>query len=207
MTPARALLLATGALALAAVCALLAVDVLHRDSSLSAGDVRYAAGPSQQDLWDASEIIPFGSARALLGVDDDLDYRRAVRLFRLSQPRTSPFARIGLAPARAEAEAALTTAAASEDDSTRKSQFLNLVGVLEVIRAAEDALGNPLAMRESVSTFRRALQTNPSNDEAKANLELVLRVRRQQQRTRGQLGSRPQRSARRAGLANGGRGY
>jgi hypothetical protein len=208
MSQARGLLLAAGALALAVVLALLAVDVLHRQSSLAAGDTLYAADPGQRDLWHASEILPFRTARAVLGVGDDLEFRRASRLFVLSQPRTSMFASVGLAPARAEAAAALSTAVADEGDRVRKSQLVNLLGVLAVVRAAADALANPLAMRSGVATFRQALRFDPSNAEAKANLELLLRVRDQQQRRQAQSGAgRPPGARPRASLGSSGRGY
>src|SRR5262249_36938194 len=181
MTNARALVLSAAALAAAAVLALLAVDVLHAHESLAAGDVRYAAGPGQRDLWSSSSIVPFHAARRLLGIDDDLAYRRAIRLFRLSAPRTPSLARFSLAPIRAEAEAALTAAAARETDRTRRSELVNMLGVLTVARAAGDALSSPEAMRNSVTLFRRAIRLDPSNADAKTNLELVLRVRRDRQ--------------------------
>ena len=206
MTNARALMLAVGALAAAAVLAVLAVDVLHTRDSLAAGDVRYAAGPGQEDLWVSSSILPFHAARRLLGTDDDLAYRRAARLFLLSQPRTPSLARFTLAPIRAETEAALTTAAAHETDRTRKSELVNMLGVLNVSRAAGDALASPRALRDSIVFFRRAIRLDSSNADAKTNLELVLRVRRDRQRAQGTVGVR-EHHATRAGLGNGGSGY
>jgi hypothetical protein len=206
VTQTRALGIAAGALALAAVLALLAVDVLHRESALASGDVRYAAGPGQRDPWQASQILPFGSARALLGVNDDLRYRRAVRLFRLSRPRRAALT-IGLAPARAEAEAALVSAVAEESNTVRRSELLNLLGVLALARAAADALANPEGLKASVSIFRSALDADPENADAKVNLELVLRATRRQQRTQGRRSTGHPPRGSRAGLGSTGRGY
>jgi len=206
MTQGRALALAAGALALAAVLALFAVDVLHRESSLAAGDLRYDLNPGQKHLWRAAEILPFGAARSVLGVDDDLRYRRSVRLFLLSQPRTA--VALGLAPARAQAEGALEEAIAAEGNTRHKSDLINMLGVLAVSSAASALLADPNAVHQSVSAFTRALQVDPANADAKSNLELVLRVlqRQQHQRQRERGAVRPRRGSK-AGVAASGRGY
>jgi hypothetical protein len=201
-----ALLLAVGLLALAALFALVAVDVLHREDSMAAGDARYAAGPSQKDLWEASEIVPLGTAVKVLGVSDDLEYRRALRLYRLSQPRTSTLVRVGLSPVRAHAEAEVTEAAAHEDDPVRRAELVNLLGVLSVARAATDPGQSGEVLQEAASAFRQAMRLDPSNANAKANLELVMRVRREQQRTPGGRGGRPPQASR-VGLGDSGTGY
>jgi hypothetical protein len=206
MTQPRALAFAAVALALAAGLALLAVDVLHRDDSLAAGDVRYALNPGDKHLWHASEILPFGAARTALGVDDDLRYRNAVRLFLLGQPRAS--IGLGLAPARAQAQGALEAAIAAESDAERKSALINMVGVIAVSNAASALLTDPSAVNESISAFRRAIEADPGNINAKANLELVLRVLERQQRQRQhRRGALQRRTGSRAGLGAAGRGY
>ena len=69
----RAAMLAGAAvcLALAAVLSLLALDVARRDRSFQADDVLFRVGSLRDDRWQPTEIVPFGAARALLGVDDD----------------------------------------------------------------------------------------------------------------------------------------
>jgi hypothetical protein len=192
MTRGRALALAAGALALAALLSLLAVDVIHRENALDSGDVRYTAGTAADDLWAASEILPLGTARKLLGVNDDLEYRNAARLFRLGQPRVANF-QFNLPPIRAEAEGALSRAATHEQDPERKSQLINLLGVLELARAAADTSQSPEVLQASAETFRSAL-------------ELVLRVRRAQQQD-SQQGGRPPQNASQVGLSKTGSGY
>jgi hypothetical protein len=206
MTQARALALAALALAAAVVLALLAVDVLHREQSLSTGDVRYDLNPGDTHLWQATQILPFGAGRAVLGVDDDLRYRDAARLFVSSQPR-APIA-IELAPARAQAQGALEDAIAAESNPHRQSALINMLGVVAVSNAASALLSDPTAVHESISNFRRALRVDPTNVDAKTNLELLLRVlqrqERQQQRRRGGL---QRKSGSRAGLGTSGSGY
>ena len=72
--------------ALAAVFVLVALDVARWDHVLDAGDVRYRAAPQEPDLWRPGQIVPFGAARSLLGVDDDVDFREALRTLRLAAP-------------------------------------------------------------------------------------------------------------------------
>src|SRR5262249_31646190 len=130
MTQARALALAAVALVAAVFLAPLGVDVLHREGSLASGDVRYDLNPGEKGLWHASEILPFGVTRSVLGVGDDLRYRKAARLFLRAQPRDS--LSVGLAPARAQAQGALEDAIAAENDAWRKSQLINMLGVVSV---------------------------------------------------------------------------
>jgi len=205
MTQARALALAAVALVVAVFLALLAVDVLHREDSLASGDVRYDLNPGQKGLWRASEILPFGTARSVLGVDDDLRYRHAARLFLLAQPRDS--LSVGLAPARAQAQGALEDAIAAEPDAWRKSQLINMLGVVSVATAASAFVTDRSVVNESISTFRRALRVDPANLDAKANLELVLRVLERQQRQRSRRGSQRRRGGSRAGVSTTGSGY
>jgi hypothetical protein len=207
VTRTRVLLVAALALVAAVALSLLAVDVLHRESSLESGDVRYSAGPSTKDVWHAAEVMPLGTARALLGVDDDLSYRHAVLLFQRARPRLSVSMLFDLSPARAEAEERLTRAVAEEHDPTRKSQLVNLLGTLAVAPGASDNPRSGSILDDGAAMFRTAIDLDPSNDDAKANLELVLRVReRQQPQQRGSGHRQPQKSLR-AGLGRAGSGY
>jgi hypothetical protein len=79
---------AAACLALAVLLSLLALDVHRRDRSFQADDVLFRVGSLRDDRWQPTEIVPFGAARALLGVDDDLAYRRALQLVRRAHPRT-----------------------------------------------------------------------------------------------------------------------
>jgi hypothetical protein len=64
---------------------MLAADAPRWRSALDAGDVRYRAAPAERGLWEPAERVPFGLASAVLGVDDDVALRRAVRAFRLGR--------------------------------------------------------------------------------------------------------------------------
>jgi hypothetical protein len=208
MTQGRALALASVALAVAVFLGLLAVDVLHRKDSLASGDLHFDVYryPGQSDPWKASEIIPFGAARALLGVGDELRYRNADWLYVLSQP--GALATIGLAPERAQAQGALEDAIASEHDARRKSELMNMLGIVAVNLSASSLIGDPNAVRQSVADFRSAIRVDPANADAKSNLELVLRVLdRQRRQSAAAHGSVQPRKGPKAGLGTSGSGY
>jgi hypothetical protein len=207
MSRALTLGLAAAALAFAVLLSLLAVDVIHRDQALSDGDVRFSSGPSTTDLWAAKEILPFRPTRSLLGVDDDLEYRHAVDLFRLSRPRASVIGQFNLPPVRAEAEDAIAGAAAGEGDPQRRARLLNMLGVLALARVGADPAQSPSILSESVGVFRSALSLDPANDDAAANLELVLRIQRAAAPPRQRPGGRQQGRSSRAGNATPGSGY
>ena len=73
--PAGALL----CLLLAVVLALLALDVAASSDAIRTGDVRYRVSPEDGGLWRADELVPLDLARNVLGVEDDVAFRRAVR--------------------------------------------------------------------------------------------------------------------------------
>ena len=106
------------------------------------------------------------------------------------------------ARARSAAEAALTAVAADAPPAAA-SQANDLLGVLEALgpRATADEL--------AVASFRAAVRADPSNLDAKLNLELALRRLRATSVRRGPgNGSGPRSSGQRgAGAGTPGRGY
>ena len=76
----------------ALVLAVLAWDVSQSRAALSGGDVEFRIAPETAGLWRASTVVPFDAATRLLGAEDDIEIRqavRAVRLARLGDPRAS----------------------------------------------------------------------------------------------------------------------
>ena len=70
---------ALACLALAVGLAVVAADVARWRDALPAGDVRYRVAPEDADPWTPSTIAPAGMSRALLGVEDDMELRQALR--------------------------------------------------------------------------------------------------------------------------------
>jgi hypothetical protein len=168
------LAVAAACVALAALLSLLALDVHRRDRSFQADDVLFRVEPLREDRWQPGEVVPFGAARALLGVDDDLAYRQALQLVRRARPRTVTYEQSKLVGLRAVAQMQLGLIVRRDDDAARRSAAANLLGVLGLSLATIDDSLRPMLLGNAAGDFRRAVRLDPESDDAKFNLELVL---------------------------------
>jgi hypothetical protein len=161
-------------LALATIAVLAARDAGAWGSSLRAGDV--AASQPSVPSWTPGQLAPFGLTRALLGVDDDLAFRRAVLAFHRARTGIPSFDN-GLegTALRVEAEAALARSIRSDPNSARASAAANLLGVLSVIDATSPA-GSQTPIERSIFEFLDAIHLDPDNEQAKTNLELIYQL-------------------------------
>jgi hypothetical protein len=179
----------------AGILVLLCAHDLHRvAATIERDDARFAAASSDPFFWsiEAFEdprfelaaarrywrlpgVRPFESSADLLGVDDDIRYRRALLAFWRSRPEDTsgnfPHARTFRGPARAQ----LTLVARDDPNRARRSEATNMLGIL--------TLGGPAAQsttdlfsryHAAVALFRDAVLIDPNNDAAKRNLENVL---------------------------------
>jgi hypothetical protein len=189
------LLAASGACAvLAVLLALFARDVGRWPQAIRSGDVAAADPPRRADVsWTVSEALPFSPARAALGIGDDLAFRRAALRFRLAHTRDLQLARTPDAgQARIRAETALARAIRGDADRSRASDASNLLGILALVDAATAPAGN-IPIDRSVFEFQDAVRLDPSNEQAKTNLELLYRQSTYKSSVRGR--ERLQRSA------------
>jgi len=195
-------LAATGVLAL-----LLARDVEHRRSSFTRDDALLRAAPLDA-RWSPQQLFPFGAATTLLGVRDDVAYRRALRSLRLGTPHAVVFDSPPAIALRAEAQLRLARIAQSGGDRTRRSAAENFLGGLSFAGAAEDPDSEASLLENAVASFRAAIADDERNDDAKYNLELALSRLRQVQSTtipRSTIGNAS--SGRGAGVGRAGSGY
>lgn len=167
--------LALVALALAAVSAYAAHTASGIERDFRRSDAAFSVEPGRKGLW----TLPGGSLglHEILGIEDDVKFRRASRLFELLRRHGSdlydPRSRALLADAH------LALARAQETGLSRegRSRAANLEGVL----VFDDARGQPAdvstLITRSLEYFRRAVRTDPTNEEAPYNLELLLRLR------------------------------
>lgn len=177
MTRRRARLALGLALVLAAVAALalLAGASFRVEGALSAG-----APPRERG-------VAFRSAEWLLGAADDREAAEAFALF--DAVRVD-----GLDPEDAiarhgEAEAALGRVVESQAPAAARSRAATLNGIL----LAEDARLDPRSagryLELALQSFREAVTLDPDNEAAKANLELLVRLLREQREdVRGRSG-------------------
>lgn len=172
----RTLIVAAALVVLAALAIVVSLDLRSWRSSLDEGDARYVESPGAA-RWAASTVLPSALGRDLLGVDDDVAARRAIRLFRVADR-----ARGGLDTAlerqgtRARAELALADVAREADDPAVASQASDLLGVLAFGDFAAGGGRDADQAGRAASAFSAAVRLDPTNETAKVNLELVLRL-------------------------------
>lgn len=166
-----------GLVAAAAVLAVLAVDVVRVDRQLTAADVRYVAGAGDDPSWVAKTLLPSGVATHIVGVDDDVRYRRAAERFWASEPRAElrEFADV---TKRARAERGLAELADSDESAQRRSALATMRGALLLEEARNSPTQREVFVRRAIEQFRRAVQLDPTNHDAAFDLELSLKLHR-----------------------------
>ena len=164
------------ALALAAALLLLAVDVRRWERAMRRADVQPLVRAAD-GAWAVSETVPFHVARRLLDVDDDIAFRQAARLFRLSRPgignSVTAYPQVEF---RAEAEVVLGQLKDTEPSSERRSRVANMLGILAFEDAQADLTQTraPGLLMTSIDLFREAILLDRANADAKFNLQLLL---------------------------------
>lgn len=207
MRPGR-LILSGAALLAAGVLLLVAADVVRWRDAIEHGH-------------RADTTLPFGAARRLLALDDDLALRRAVLLYRGVARQARSYDPTLVRRARIEAEIALADVAASQS-GPQASQADDLLGILAFAdsTASTDTspfgsafggatAGPPAPVEGSVGAFQNAVSLDGRNEAAKYNLELVLRLLKAHgQRAGGTPSAGPRGGGKRgAGGGTPGRGY
>jgi hypothetical protein len=173
----RWLLRAAAALAIAAAAllALVAVDVLRVPGELEADDVSFEAAPRRQTgLWEEPGVLPGHPGGRLLGVDDDLAYRRTLGIWVRVPPGTEIYGP-ELENLRGKLLVELAETSAEDSDPRRRSHLLNLLGALSLETRSSDSAEADNTLRKAIATFRSAIEVDPGNEDAKVNLELALR--------------------------------
>lgn len=166
-------------LSLVAGLALLAlgIDGLLVSRKLAADDFRYQAAPERAaGLWEGVGIAPGRLTSHVLGIEDDLAYRRATSLFTRSRPGRAPYPGPALAARRGQSALLLTRTSQGETDPRRRAQLLNFLGTLPLDRRIQDQAERASVLQNAIGIFESAVRVDPGNSDAKANLELVLRI-------------------------------
>jgi hypothetical protein len=180
-------------LGLAVALGLLALDVTRSRDALASGDVEYRISPGKTGLWRGSTIVPFDLAVSLLGTEDDVELRRAVRSVRLAR-LDDPTASVSdpqLALLRNDAQARLDALVANAKDSRQRSRAAGLLGVLGLARLVTETQDRVALLSSTVANLQLAIALDSSNDDAKYNLELALQRSRGIQLTEGAGGQNP----------------
>jgi hypothetical protein len=169
------LVVAVVLLGLAAVLALFARDVRAWQGGMTQSDLRFRGQRSHLGLWKSPAVLPADPARAVLGLDDALSYRQALQLFWFSNVGSTTAGEADLAATRVAAETELQKLMTSAATAEERSIAANLLGVMTVTAPA-----NSPTKKEEIKTatgyFQRAVVEDPTNYDAKLDLELLLRV-------------------------------
>lgn len=207
-----------------AVTLLFAMANVHRwQRALTRGDARFQAAPPEQQSESTSGIpvplarwqTPSGYAAGLtermLGLRDDLAFRRALALYRAANPNPNEQSQFNddpeLPAKRIKAQQALTAVSKSDPDPRIRSRATNMLGILA--RTGPTPV-NPQQQRAEILTtiglFRSAIKLDPDNADAKLNLELVLQDPQTELFVTGGAGSNPD-AGTQGGTGSAGQGY
>jgi len=203
VTRAAALL----ALAAAAVLVVFALDLLRWSRGLEAQDVRFLASPSQSRFSDPETLLPFKTTEAALEGSDDLAFRRQLQGYARVRSRVAlDFQRVQ--SLRAETQLGLARLSRSDPDARRRSRAANMIGVLALDErlAPRDPEALSDLIRGAIGSFRNAVEIDPSNSDAKLNLEQALRIAKAAS-LGGPAPSGGRNTGERAGLGQPGSGY
>jgi hypothetical protein len=164
---ALAVLVAVVAVAVAAV----AIDVLRTPGELARDDGRFQTDPVEHaGLWDVG-FVPRDASERLLGLGDDVSYRRLAGLYLEVEPgKVDVEAAPELESTRSELQDELTSSTEDEVDPLRRSRLLTMYGVMALQGEAPDED----ARREALAAFRTAIDLDPTNADAMTNLEALL---------------------------------
>jgi hypothetical protein len=179
-------LVAAAAMLVAAVfLVLLARDVWHWDRAIHDADARAAVAPISDAAWRSQSTLPAALTRRLLGINDDLVFRRAmVQAIRTaSRPATTSSQK-----QRSILETTLARIARDDPDKARASRAADYLGVLlysdpptpdQAANAYQDPTqsgpSNQLTPEQKAMVqFLNAVRLDPGNDNAQRNLERML---------------------------------
>jgi hypothetical protein len=162
-------------LTLAIAAALVARDAAAVHRTFRQDDLVFLQGqPVYDRLWHLDSTLPY--VPDLFGLDDDLVYRHALRKYAAEDRRQRARGNSFNPGLRAEAQAALSIAERSEPSAARRSKLASLQGVMSYQEAQTNVIDASSLAAQALEHFLRAVKTDPTNVEAKYNLEYLLRL-------------------------------
>ena len=163
-------------LAVLAICsALVARDAAAVRQTIDRSDLVFLEEqPVYDRLWRLETTMPYPIE--LFGIEDDLVFRHALRKYAADERRQAGRLNFSSPGLRAEAQAALSIAENADLSPRKRSTLANLQGVLTY----DETLSNPLDASglaiQALEHFHRAVKIDPTNLDAKYNLEYLLRL-------------------------------
>ncbi|MGE5689494.1 MAG: hypothetical protein ACM33B_02955 [Pseudomonadota bacterium] len=178
-------------LAAAVVLAVLGEDVRRWPGRIDEGDVRLASGSTSARLWRPDDTLPLRVGASRLGLVDDLRYREALRLVRLTREGLSTLDANEVRRRQSRAENALAIVQDTDPDPARRSGAATMRGVLLYEDALSTGSRSTELLERSIAALQRAVALDPDNGDAKLNLEQLYNLQppRQQRNRAGGGGS------------------
>ncbi len=199
MSVARRVALVAGALlsiALAVLLALLAIDVSRWNDAFAAGDVRYRSTPADERLWQPSELAPADLGRRALAVQDDVEFRQAVRALRTADLEDAVISDPEVAIRRNEAQARLEAVVVRDSDNARRSRAAGLLGVLGLARFVYETQEREALLSATIANLTLAIALDPDErrGEVQPRARLPARTWSRAERGIGGIQRRPRRT-------------
>jgi hypothetical protein len=163
---------------LATLTAALAIDLLRSDRQLEAADVEFTTRIDRSVSWTPDTLLPAAVSKGILGLADDIRYRKAVQRFWLSEPR-APLRQFSDVTRRAGAERELAELSEGSGKAAHRSLLATMRGGLLLEEARSTPSQREVFVRRAIEQFQLALTLDPSNDDAVHDLELSLKLLRQ----------------------------
>lgn len=155
----------------------LAVDLLRVQNRVDLADAAFTSGVDEKVTWDADTLLPVGVSRGILGLGDDVTFRKAVQRFWLSKPR-APLREFADVTRRSGAERELARLGEDDASGERRAVLLTMRGALLLEEARNTTTQRQVFVRRAIEQFRKAVVLDPSNADAVYNLELALKLLR-----------------------------
>lgn len=174
MSRRAAAVAALACVAAAGLLLLLAVDVGRWRDALASSDVRYRSSPGAARMWEPDTLVVPEVLASVLGVEDDVAFRRALRDVRLGRLDVAGSYDPALVAIRADATARLTDVLRRDGLAARRAAAANLLGVLTFVDSLAGQQDAAALLAASIGRFRQAIALDPANEDAKHNLELAL---------------------------------
>jgi len=167
-------------LVLAAALAVFAHDVRAWQTTVKHDDLRFQADPSAARLWKPSTLLPGDPASLALSTQKTTEWRHALQNFYYTRLGFDPQTNADSSTLAANTEKRLQKMTLTAATPAERSDAANLLGVLVITTATAAAIGNnegvvAQTLRQTEGYFQQAIADDPTNDDAKQNLELILR--------------------------------
>jgi hypothetical protein len=194
------------ALSIAVLAALLAHDVRSWRNTLRNDAMTYAISPTAPVQFTAPTYLPAGVSARLLAVNRDRRWLSALRFFARADALDPNLAsRPGGQDLLHTTERALTLAA-QDPNPARAAQAYSLLAPVLLTDSRASFTGDLTPYLVAITAMQNAVRVDPGNEQAAANLELLLRQFRTDVKRRTPLPANNQGPKKRRGVVGRGKG-